>query len=67
MKNLDLIRCKNCEFFRAELTTNLFGTPVRIASNICERHNEKIPTDSEGFCYLARPRREPEDLTEIKK
>ena len=52
----DVILCKDCRYFEENLWSNLFGSPIIVAHNICCRdHENKIAVQPEGFCFLAQP------------
>lgn len=57
-----VILCKDCRYFEENLWSNLFGSPVIIAHNICCRNfDNKIAVKPDGFCFLAEPLTTPKE------
>lgn len=52
----EVILCKDCRYFEENQWSNLFGSPVIIAHNICCRNfDNKIAVKPDGYCFLAEP------------
>lgn len=50
----DVILCQDCKYYRADQWSNMFGLPVIVAHNVCNRFG--IATKEDGFCFLAEPK-----------
>lgn len=50
----DVILCQDCKYYRADQWSNMFGLPVIVAHNVCNRFGIAVKED--GFCFLAEPK-----------
>ena len=54
----DIVRCKDCKYFKLDHFDMIDGVPIIIAHEICTKWSGGSKTNKDGFCFMGE-RREP--------
>ena len=49
----EIIRCKECKYFKYDYIENVNGVPLIVAHDICLRWGNGVKTLENGYCFLA--------------
>lgn len=49
-----IVLCKNCRFFESDVFKEVYGVPIIVAHEVCNKWGDCRKTKENGFCFLGK-------------
>ena len=49
-----IVLCKDCRFFESDVFKEVYGVPIIVAHEVCNRQGDCRKTKENGFCFLGK-------------